>query len=462
VEISLTPVQASLSPSVLDTSTSNPDQALHASVLERDGHTCEQRLNNLLEFVERTRAAQTETSAEFSEQLGRIEGQLLELGRLIRETMAAAPLESDGDNLPAIRTQERRPRTQASHQIPRAFCAPTIVSLSPPRSALYDETTPTSAELQASITRSGTSSDLNAFPRFEHSIPGPAGDTSSSLHLSRFPDVPEISSHRLLSTTNVAPATVSNFELRDMIAQLSGSIGALVTRQQAFNNALESLQRRGVALEPLPLSGGSGGENGASNILPKWTEPLENFAQRQRGRHPDRIDNGREGHHFFDLSSPPSSSPQTGDVEILPALPILTGAISLAYAHKLPAPRRRSQSLLSAGDGTISSRESMPHPRARSAEDAVTMADEPNSPGRDSMEPSENDMVNNLLEPSKPKGLILSIADVVGWGTVDLAASRAYRSHMVSQTETRSDACSLGRAVSSYNRERSLVRPRRR
>jgi hypothetical protein len=219
VEVSLTPVQASVFPSIIDTTPSNS--------LEKNEHTCEQRLNNLLEFVERTRAVQTETSAEFSEQLGRIEIQLLELGRLIRERMAPAWMETGVDDLRAIETQERpHPALHSG-----LLHSPTIISLSPPLSAFYDEITPTSAELQASITHSDGSNDASTFPilRFGPTTPRPARDSSSSLHLSRFPEVPAIPPPRLLSITGTAH-TVSNIELRDMIEWLSGSIDALVTR----------------------------------------------------------------------------------------------------------------------------------------------------------------------------------------------------------------------------------------
>lgn len=311
-----------------------------------DENSCQERLRYLLDFIERTRAAQTASSGVFGEQLGRIEEQLIDLGRLLDERIQTTRENESNRN---IRKRKDSPTSTFAQQNPFAPCSPNVISLSPPLTAIYGETTNTSAELQA--TPDATTASTSVAPHLELKVTS-GEDISSSLHLSRFPDVPR---HAFLSVgasndaSSYPSEEVSNDTLHLQIESLGKAIGTLVTRQQAFNDALERLQRTGITLEPMSRRSGPG-DNGLlwniSTILTSLLEDLEKIARRTAGTHQKL--KRKTIQEILDLESTRTSPSSVGHAEILQAHPILFNATSIAYAEMLQRPKHRSMSLGSA------------------------------------------------------------------------------------------------------------------
>ena len=387
MEVSLTPLQASASPSILGAVTPILYKASSTrDAGQEDENPCERRLKHLMEFVERNRFTESEISNEFRDQLGRVEHQLAELGRIIRERMEISRMAVGGDNLQKVRKWARSLSPGAlslHHQTAAAPPSGVIISLSPPPSASYGEVTATSAEIPATIE---TSSDVSILPNATPAsvLPRNAENDLSSLHAQRSPEIPETAHGHVSSTMEATPRIPSNSDLRGIIERLSESLDALVTKQKAFNDTLEGLRHRGVVLEPVSSSFRAENEDpipGVSKRRASVLRRLERFAELADIGLDRRSDDTLS---FLDLASSRESPPRAEDVQIRRAFPMPTGAVSMAYAHKLQVSRGRSRSFVTAANsrtGTLSLEESSVHSRARSVDAITTMGDEPSLEG---------------------------------------------------------------------------------
>lgn len=206
---------------------------------------CKDRIDKLLEFVKRTRLAHINASGEFSEQLSRIEQQLADLSHIIAIRMRMSPEQSDHHPSPQPTITPSTPTDiQPSLSQYPAF----LVKVTPPN-ILRDETTPTSAVFGRSLDRPSAATSKN-----EAGEKPPSTESTSSLHLHLFPDVPSgfLPTLEQENGDNASrnSSTIDGNELRGLIDQLANTLGNLVHRQQVHNEALQALKEHGVILDP--------------------------------------------------------------------------------------------------------------------------------------------------------------------------------------------------------------------
>jgi hypothetical protein len=242
--VSLTPIQASAT----TTDFASED---HEVELDTEGSedTCKDRIDKLLQFVERTRLAHTNTAGEFSEQLSRIEQQLVELSRIIAVRMRLSPKQSSHRSSPPTITPPTPRDAQPSPSQSPAF----LVEVTPP-DILREEITPTSAELGHSLDRPSAETSKN-----EEGDKSPSTESTSSLHLHLFPDVPSgfvtTLEQEYGDDTSRNSSTIDGNELRGLIYQLGRTLEDLIHRQRVHNEALQALKDHGVILDPSLPSG---------------------------------------------------------------------------------------------------------------------------------------------------------------------------------------------------------------
>jgi hypothetical protein len=206
---------------------------------------CKDRIDKLLDFVERTRLAHTNASGDFSEQLSRIEQQLADLSHIIAVRMRMSPKQSDHHPSPQSTITPPTPRDiQPSPSQYSAF----LVDVTPPN-ILRDETTPTSAEFGRSLDQPSVAISKN-----EEAEKLPSTESTSSLHLHLFPEVPSgfVPTLEQENGDNDGhdSSTVDGNELRGLIDQLAHTLQDLFHRQQVHNEALQALKDHGVILDP--------------------------------------------------------------------------------------------------------------------------------------------------------------------------------------------------------------------
>lgn len=318
----MTPVQATLQISDF-TSEAEPG-------VDDAENSCKQRLERLVEFVERTRLAHTNASGEFSEQLSRIERQLVDLGRLIEERIKKPPKSSRRDPSPITSTPtEGVPRVQSPLQ---------PIEVSPPKSP-YNATTPTSVNFGASLDQpSGT-------PKGQITERPPTTEESSSLHLHLFPDVPDgfasSAEEKDESLNSRRSSPVDGNELRGLIDNLTQTLEDLVHRQELHNEALRTLKNHGTAINPDISSIDSKEETIPESSLQVLSRLLDRLKRIPRKTHSNL--------HLL-ISSPrstpnSSSTSSWNDVaEIKNAQLVRLDVVSTPYAHQIRSQRRRSYS----------------------------------------------------------------------------------------------------------------------
>ena len=428
----------------MESSIASPPDAVKSD----EEKACRERLQRLLAFIEQTRAAQTTTSGEIGEQLERIERQLLDLEQLLQDRIQKEQTINEAPETEAFPPSGVPPDHLA---ISNRFRRPVAISLSPPPSITRDEITFTSAELQASISNTPTpKSQTSALATdLASEKPPSGGNTSSSLHLSRFPDVPNLDHQSARQRTVRSSRTsedVSNAALRAQIESLGETIHTMVVRQRAFNEALEGLQRTGDALEPTrvpTISHGSDPPEDLSSRLANLLTDLEGFVRRQDSEQRHRKDDGFQ--EFLDLASARTSPSSVGHAEIIQARPVHVNATSISYARKMqgPRPRSESQSNVVTTKPTLSRTPSSAsvRPRAKSLDSVQIVADE--IVRTNPVISSEQDNVGSFwldfytIAHHDIARFVVGSVTYTSRGCTD-------HSNLVSQTEKENTACSLG------------------
>lgn len=246
VEVSPTPVAASAILSRSDISTMRDEET--TSPTKRTESDCEQKIKTLLEFIQTTRSSQLQASSDISNQLVRIEQQVLELAILVRCRNPPPPSSPPADEEPHI-GYSRRQVVETSAR------APPIREITPPTEAMAPELpTPTSFAFPSSLFAPTSLSTRTALNKSQ--VSSSSHNTSAinsctrtkptdSLHLSLFPD-PPAHTPRVTSTSQARSDSEMGlgYEIHGLLNQLSNAVDEATRRQHKINDALREIKNR--------------------------------------------------------------------------------------------------------------------------------------------------------------------------------------------------------------------------